>query len=420
MNRIKNLGINAAKSIAPLVWNQHRFGTIWWESDYVNRGRRPNTFQPVTFRADQGTVRAPLHSRYKHSCEKMKLLATSDSGRDIPPEDVVAQFEAAEAKKKTDRANASDAVLNLPKRNFFPLGDLAHVEIRGDYLTEAGLHMDALKHFGVATKGYLAAYPKYHNQTARIFIKLGRSCRLAGKHESSKKNLEESINILDGCKSPSVEHMCEALYEMGLTMMQLKDKDAGVVFEDSLRVLNAYHDLGSSHRGLRTLPYIQKRFFLHPASKLEYHSPFDYDRTYAIVDEALAEAERYYRNVEDLESVIRVLEHRTIMVDRKIFNTRAIAGRIRTHRGRNFLKRSASTSSPSATELLQFSPSLHQPYFDYSQETTAPLGMEHLVPDGGYEADGDPYRRVLDEDPNRSRAKGIAFDEAQRRWERAT
>ena len=410
-----------AAAAAGAAWVQARHGNIFWYSDVRELRPRPHTFQPVKFRAHG--ARSVLKSCYRAAAAPTATKATDaaeDAADAETEEDVRARRDRDEAARAASAAETPLPGADRPGRRYFPLNDVAHVEIRGDFYTEAGMPQQALECYGVCTKAYLAAYPKHHNQVARVFIKLGRAFRATGRLRSAKRNLEEALAIFDAVEQPDVEHVCELLLELGSTKAALGDDDAGVVLEDAHVVLANFHDLGSSHRGLRTLPNASKRFWLHPSSKLEWHGLFDYDRTFAVVDEALAEAERFYNKRGDIASVVRVLEARSQMIDRKFFNARMTAGRLHSHRGRNWMKKFTATSSPSATEVLQWSPTLHQPYFDYALENTAPLGLEHLVPTQANErvVDGDPYRRILEENLDRQKQRGVAVDESLSRWER--
>ncbi|EPY35332.1 hypothetical protein AGDE_07452 [Angomonas deanei] len=233
-----------------------------------------------------------------------------------------------------------------PKRPYVPLSEVAKMELQGDYLSEGGLHQEALEHYGVVAKAYEFAYPENHLQRAGILVKLSGAFRRTGRLESSKANLEKALAILDGCSEPSLEIIVECLLELGLTKEALGEAEAGSTFEDAVAVVNTFHNHGDSHRMLRLLPRLGRRFNLNHEEKFLYYSPFDYDRTFALADQCLERAEKYYQKKGDSTGVIRVLQTRKELLDKKFFNMRDFSGRIRTMRGHWHRRARVLTNAP--------------------------------------------------------------------------
>ena len=306
-------------------------------------------------------------------------------------------------------------------RPYVPLSEVAMIELQGDYCMDGGRPQDALQRYGVVAKAYRAAYPLLHNKVAAITIKLGRAFRLVGSLDSSLQNLEHALYILDRVEKAMVESVCEGLTELALTKEQLHHKDTGEAFEEAVTFFDTFHDIGVSHRTLRFIPRLGKRMGVGQERMSQYYSPYDYDRTFAIIDEALIGAERWYRSVSDSDGVLRVLERRSHTIDRKFFNMRQLTGRIQTWGGEHVRTLKARSGAPSADEVLLFSPTVHQPYRDWSMERTAPLGHEDEVQPGINRKvvdDGDPLRRQMEYSRHRARTQGIAREYQQSMWER--
>ncbi|EPY28936.1 hypothetical protein STCU_04807 [Strigomonas culicis] len=296
-------------------------------------------------------------------------------------------------------AEASSLTEARPPRPYAPLGEVAKLELQGDYLTEGGLHQEALEFYGVVAKAYELAYPAGHTQQAGIRIKLAGAFRRTNRLESGKANAEAALQILDGNAQPSLELIVEALLELGLTKEALGEADAGRVYEEAVNVVRQYHDMGSSHRMLRLLPRLGRRFNLNHEQKFLYFSPFDYDRTFALADQCLARAEQFYDKQcgdGDRADVIRVLTTRKELLDQKFFNMRDFAGRIHTMRGHWMRKAKVLTNAPTPEELLRYSPTIHQVHRDFKYELNAPIGREKEVQPGVNRVVmdmGNPYRR---------------------------
>jgi hypothetical protein len=423
---MRRCGISTA-SPAPTAQRRH---ISFLYSGYYKASIRPSQYAQPRF-AVQG-ARASYRSVLSAASVARKTPAkptakAPEATASAAPEGDAVEWSVAEISEADVMAagsGASAAVQATPDvtgRAYVPMGDVVQMELKGDYLVEGGLHDAALAHYGVCCRAYSAAYPQGHNQVAKIFTKLARAFRLTGRPASAAANAERALSALDQNETPSVEHICEALLELGLAKEAAGDAEAGALYEDCATAMTAYHDIGSSHRGLRLLPTVAKRFNLNQEGKFEYWSPFDFDRTFAIADQALDHAEKFYGAAEDHVSVLRVLETRAHALDRKFFNMRTFAGRMRTHRGRNQRKAQAISSAPTATELLQFSPTIHQPYRDYAMERTAPLGREDEVRLGANAKvldDGDPLRHVMQVQREEQRHRTIAQQMQQAKWER--
>lgn len=314
----------------------------------------------------------------------------------------------------------SDGAVAKPR---LPIDTAAKVELRGDYLTEAGRGEEALHYFGVAMSIYELHYPANHNHLAKLRVKLARAFRMSNRNQSAIANANAALDILDNVHRPEVEHICEALMELGMAHRAAGDEEkASIAFEDAVEVLALFHDIGASHRGLRGLTQATRRFYENVVSKLRYFSPFEYDRVFSIVDTCLTEAERCHQQRNDKAGVIRVLEVRKALLDKKFFNMRDYMGKIRVMRGHNYRKSYSIAARPSADEILGFSPSIHQVYFDYSRLDTAPLGKEHLVQLGAnakYLDDGDPTRFYVSAAKSKEASVTAARDFVQQQWDSA-
>ncbi|KAH9579934.1 hypothetical protein LSM04_004593 [Trypanosoma melophagium] len=283
------------------------------------------------------------------------------------------------------------------ERPYVPLGEVAKLELQGDYYMEGGLFQEALEHYGVVAKAYFIAYPDNHSQRVGILLKLSSAFRHVGRHESSKANIENALRMLDASSRPSLELICEALLELGLTREALGSaREAAEAYEEAVEIMHTFHNSGESHRMLRLLPRLGRRFNLNFEEKFVYFSPFDYDRTFAIADQCLERAERVYRALNDSDCIIRVLQRRKELIDKKFFNLRDFAGRIHTTRGHWMRRAQHLTNAPTPDELLRYSPTIHQVHRDFSRELTAPIGRESEVMPGVNRTVldmGNPYRK---------------------------
>ncbi|KPA83340.1 putative mitochondrial hypothetical protein [Leptomonas pyrrhocoris] len=283
-----------------------------------------------------------------------------------------------------------------PKRPYVPLGEVAKLELQADYLTEGGLHQEALEYYGVVTRAYEMAYPKDHPQVAGIRIKLAGAFRRTGRFESSKASCEAALQMLDNAPQPSLELIVEALFELALTTEAMGDAAAGGIYEEAVTLVDTFHNAGQSHKMLRLLPRLGRRFNLNFEEKFLYFSPFDVDRVFALADQCLARAEAFYDGKNDRDGVMRVLQRRKELIDKKFFNMRDFAGRIHTMRGHWKRRAQTLTNAPTPEELLRYSPTIHQVHRDFQYELNAPIGREGEVQQGVNRVvmdSGNPYRR---------------------------
>ncbi|KPI85966.1 hypothetical protein ABL78_4968 [Leptomonas seymouri] len=283
-----------------------------------------------------------------------------------------------------------------PKRPYVPLGEVAKLELQGDYLTEGGLHQEALEYYGVVAKVYEMAYPKDHPQVSGIRVKLAGAFRRTNRLESSKASCEAALQMLDNAPQPPLELIVEALLELALTLEAMGDAAAGSIYEEAVTVVDTFHNSGQSHKMLRLLPRLGRRFNLNYEEKFLYFSPFDFDRVFALADQCLARAETFYEGKNDRAGVMRVLQQRKELIDKKFFNMRDFAGRIHTMRGHWKRRAQTLTNAPTPDELLRYSPTIHQVYRDFKYELNAPIGREGEVQPGVNRVVqdlGNPYRR---------------------------
>lgn len=283
-----------------------------------------------------------------------------------------------------------------PKRPYVPLGEVAKLELQGDYFTEGGLHQEALEHYGVVAKAYSLAYPADHPQIAGIRVKLAGAFRRTGRLASSKANCEAALQMLDSAAQPPLELIVEALFELGLTTEAMGDAAAGTVYEEAVALVDTFHNAGQSHKMLRLLPRLGRRFNLNFEEKFLYFSPFDHDRVFVLADQCLQRAEVFYQARDDRAGVVRVLQQRKELIDKKFFNMRDFAGRIHTMRGHWKRRARTLTNAPTPDELLRYSPTVHQVHRDFKHELTAPIGREKEVQQGTnriVKDMGNPYRR---------------------------
>lgn len=344
-----------------------------------------------------------------------------------PPavEDIASSTSNNNSKDKFDTS-----FLSQPKgRKYVPLQYVFDIEMRADHLVKAGHFQDALKHYGVCAKARQTAYPEGHLEITKILIKLSRAFRLAGKPQSAVANLERCIQDLQTSASsssssppPPCEQICEIFLELALAQRDLKSDEAGTLFEDVATIANYYHDFGGSHRHLRLNTRKHKALNLNFHNRFVHFSPSDLDRTYSLVNLALLEAEDWYSKTKnDDAGVERVLQTRSNIMDKKYFNMVYQPGRVRTWRGQNKKKRRFNTSNPTATELLAFSPTVHQVYHDYTRANIAPLGREdevQMAVGARHLDDGDPFRHLRAEAKGRNERQQAAMEFLEKRDEK--
>jgi tetratricopeptide (TPR) repeat protein len=383
-------------------------------SSYFKGELFPNQLVRPQQRADEG-FRTTMKSGYSaKAVAKAKSAASSEGApkwEDANALDVLQDGQTAKAIGKV----ASSA------RPYVPLQDAAELELKGDYYLEGGLSQEALQCYGVVATLYNLAYPENDGKRAGIAIKLGTAFRRTGRIESSRGNLEAALAMLDASAQPSLELICECMMELGLTAEASGDDvGAGALFEDVISVVEAFHSSGESHRMLRLLPRLGRRFVLNVEQKFIYFSPFDYDRTFAIADQSMEYAEKCYERCGNAEGVVRVLEARKQLLDKKYFNMNDFAGRIRTMRGHWMRRASILTNAPTPEELLLYTPTIHQPHRDFKFETTAPLGLEDEVAPGTNRVvldDGTPFRKRRNPSGADIRLEGYKKAQASNRWQ---
>lgn len=301
-----------------------------------------------------------------------------------------------EGEKKTDASSLALGETPRPTRSYFPLREVAKMELQGDYLTEGGMHQEALENYGVVAKAYELAYPENHSQRQGILIKLSGALRRTGRLQSSKNILLSVFKMMEGSTEPHIELIVEALLELGLTEEAMGEGCAGETFEEAVRVVEEFHNFGASHKMLRLLPKLSRRFNLNFEEKFLYFSPFDWDRTYALADQCLHRATEFYKKSGNREGATRVLQTRVNLLSKKFFNMRDFAGKIHTMRGHWMRKARVLTDAPTPDDILRYSPTIHQVHRDFQYELTAPLGREEEVAGGINRVvldSGNPYRR---------------------------
>lgn len=366
-------------------------------TNYYAGQRFPNQMVVPKVRLPAGvTVSGAMNG--KQSLAEGETLKASGGQQQQPPQGV--SWDDAESTDivHANSAGGAQAEVAVPRerRPYVPLGEVAKLELQGDYLMEGGLFQEALEFYGVVAKAYELAYPENHSQVAGILIKLGAAFRQTERLESARQNLERAVAMLDASPSPSLELIVEALLELGLTLELLDDAGAGKAYEDAVNVVDGYHNYGQSHRMLRLLPRLGRRYNTNQEEKFLYYSPFDYDRTFALADQCLERAERFYKDRADTESTIRVLQLRKEMIDKKFFNMRDFSGRIRTMRGHWKRRGHVLSNAPTPDDLLRYSPTIHQVHRDFRYELNAPIGRESEVQPGVNRVAldmGSPYRK---------------------------
>jgi hypothetical protein len=172
-----------------------------------------------------------------------------------------------------------------------------------------------------------------------------------------------------------------------------------------------HHDIGASHRIIRSLPRFAKQFSLNQERQFVYVSPMDIDHTFRVVHFALAAAADHCTKNGDVQTLERILSRNVASHDQKNFNSRQFCGRIQRWRGHNGRRFRLVTSAPTTTELLALSPTVHQPVQDYATQCTAPLDVTVGGPQAGVNAkvldDGNPLRRILQVNAERIRRGSV-------------
>jgi tetratricopeptide (TPR) repeat protein len=419
------------RGLARRVTSVSAVGVAEQQRGYLWTSQQKSTQFPYQYvvpssKAD-GSFRSLLRSSYrrpaasvvtKSPVETEEVSWTGAEGKESTGADVLAVSTRATEVLHVDGGTPQQRP--AVKRDYVPLGEVVKIELRGDYLAEAGLGQEALEHYGVAMACYEAAYPEHHNQIAKMRIKVARALRMTGRPKSAVACAQHAISVLENVERPEVENVCEALLELGEAQLAAGNaKEAGTVFEDCVTIMNSNHDIGASHRGLRQNIRNARRLHMAMAQKFMYYSPYAFDRVFSLVDTALTQAERCYESVGDRDGVIRVLTARSHMNDRKYFNMRDYSGKMRKLRGGVIRRGRFISARPSASEILAFTPTVHQPYFDYAALSTAPLGKEDLVtvgPNAKLIDEGDPTRFLVQEEKKRDRDRNIVNEQIQKRW----
>lgn len=325
--------------------------------------------------------------------------------------------------KKTADGWVSPPQLGQPAATagaFYPVADVFAVELKGDYLTEAGQWREALRHYAICTHVYKQALGVAHDRTVSVTVKLARACGGAAMWKSAETHARSALTAAQLGDEVRLELVCEGLMELGNALRgQAKIDDAATVFLECASLVSEHHDMGSSHRAFLRWRNLLRRFGIAQHSKMRHFSLFDFDRIVAIADAALHAAEGCYRAVSNSDGQRAALRVRAEMLDRKWFNIRDYAGRIRTNRGKNRDKAKYYSSNPTADELLRYFPTIHQPSFDWAYEATAPLGSEDLVRVGANAKlldDGDPLRHFVARNAEKERRTNVARDELRKRY----
>lgn len=374
------------------LYTSYYKGELFPNQMVPRRQRLPSGLKPSQARKGVFAVSAPELA--------LDTAPRNSAAKNVPADEAETEAVAWEAEQTDERGSALAVrgAEGVPRNNrpYVPLAEVAKLELQADYLTEGGLFQEALEFYGVVAKAYTAAYPEHHTQRIGILLKLGGAFRRTGRLESSLALIEKATASLDESANPSLELIVEALLELGLTKEVMGAADAAVPYEEAVTVVNMYHNFGESHRMLRLLPRLSRRFNLNFEQKFLYYSPFDYDRTFALVDQCLSRAEGCYRAAKDSEGVVRVLQQRKELIDKKFFNMRDFAGRIHTMRGHWMRRAGILTNAPTPDELLRFTPTVHQVFRDFKYELNAPMGRENEVQPGVNRTVmdmGNPYRR---------------------------
>jgi len=327
-------------------------------------------------------------------------LPSSTTSGEVTWEDAAATDVDGVVKLPQQMGNAVSQEVVPPRRPYVPLSYAAVLELKADYMCESGgnaLAMKAVIYLGVVVVAYRAHYGEAHNQTVKVLIKLGRAFRLAGKLPSSRKTLEKAFSLLQdpALESPILEHALECLTELGSTAkLQGELEQAAQYWEQTLELLNQSHDIGNSERYTRQAARTCKYNHTAWAPRFIHYSPYDSDRCFAITEHALELAESVFPT--GSEGLVRVLTARTELISRKDFNRKIYAGKITHTRGLPTWRKTRMSTAPTPEELLRYSPTVHQPYFQYRYLLTSPLGKEDDVWPGTNRVveSGDPMRRM--------------------------
>lgn len=346
-------------------------------------------------------------------------------------------------------AQVSLGVSAAPTGPFAPLSVVAATELRGDYLIQGGLAAQAVQHYALCKRVLSHAYPEHHTKNLDMVVKLARGLRLLGAHDSALTLTDRSLELLvvhtaaaaavdssspsSGQSSTSAAAVgrgeyqadlgvvVELLYERGMILKgQRHHAAAGETLETVAALVRDKHDFGESHRLIRLMPRLGRRFNLNQEKQFFYVSPDDVDRVYLVVQNALREAEDCYDSQGDIASSIRVLEARRQIIDEKFFNMRQFTGRILRTRAQKQKRYQIMGPSPTTSELLALSPTIHQPVRDLRIETTSPLDEEGATGRGqSFKAvdDGNPLRLVLQVDAEKLRRRSIQQHYTQKKFE---
>eukprot|EP00759_Apiculatamorpha_spiralis_P013242 PhF_6_TR19966/c0_g1_i2/m.29108 len=187
-----------------------------------------------------------------------------------PPSLIVQQTKPpatqSEDQEGTTTNNNHNLVQHNNNNNYVPLYAAANLELQADYMSESmrtptskesahPMAMKAVQYLGIVVASYAEFYNPtgdkegiLHHNLARVYIKLARAFRLAGMHDSGLKVIE------NGFRSDHLENVLEASIEKALLLECLKTstpKDIGELYESTMPLLYANHDLGNSERYTR-------------------------------------------------------------------------------------------------------------------------------------------------------------------------
>ena len=408
------LGARSTQSVASFVTDasQRRFVSRLYTA-YTPGAIRPRHLTGPRPTASD-SFRAQLSGVYGIKSKKAPASTTvetsEDAAVDLGPQDHL----VASRKEEDTSLVASHAV-----RPYVPLDEVAQIELQGDYLVEGGHYFDALRSYAIVAKAYGAAYPDNHNQRGHITVKLSRTFRMVGKHQSASENAEAALFMLENNNAPHLDLIVESIVELAQAREALGDSGAGGLFEDAVAVIDTYHSMGNSHRTLRMLPHLSRKISLGFLEKFSYTSPYQQDRVFALGDYSMELAEAFYRKAGDQEGVVRVLTARSHFINRKEFEMRDYSGKTGSNRGRTHKMRRFLTNAPTPSELLLYSPTMHQPFIERSRMYTAPVGEEDTVIAASNRRvldDGSPFRgnRVWGQRPasgKRATAHGTSMSE---------
>ena len=325
------------------------------------------------------------------AAKEAAAAATEAPVEGVDFEKAAAEADVADGAQQKTVTKKSKRQSQATHRPYIPLAEAARIELQGDYLMEGGQPRDALRCYGVVAKLFKVAYAGDDNKCAGIAIKLSRAFRLCGLEASAVANAESALAILNVNAAPHIDLCCEALIEYGEALLSTrKPRAAGVAFEDVANIIDNFHCIGNAQRVIRVLPKLGVRMSVNHDKKFIYASKFGSDRVLHLGDHALGRAEAAYRICKRQKDVVRVIERRTALINTAIFEGQDVAGRIRTLRGYAGRHPHSQVGGATPRELLLFSPTIHQTYFDRSQGVAAPLGQEDEVMAGA-------NRRVIDD-----------------------